>query len=413
MELSPEEKALLSAVRSSVVDTEYSLRTTKKRSSHRQGERPYAESRSRSKKRSNSLSCIESVSSPELKCTVSDSDLSAVRTVSVSSQTVFQVDLATVGTQTIACLDLIERGIMANEEVKVSARFIGRFRTGVDPEKDRSRYSYYTVHRWLRDTESRISSKKITTDEGKIHEARLGVHPEIGDASAMLHSSSLSEITDWEGFKTQCRNFWRSEVEEALVTALSALLHTPVGATSGETVAAHSQAVNDVIAVVTNKPPFKVAKASVWQSAKPDEVLVSLKSVMTFVSVTVHFGSLAAKPQEVLLRLLEKLDLDEENLVTLNTKFTEELHKQRVTGSELACYASSNDYGKKGSKGRWKQRDNKEGRDEKKDDDKGKGAKKKVYRCYRCKGEGHFRKDCPSKPKEGENRKREGKGQDE
>ena len=388
MEESSEAKHLFEAL-SHFVDEEFNLRQTDFRTRARQGERPYAESPTRASSSSSNTTRQDIVARKSRK-QKRESNSVGVCVVSSSTQT-----------EDIVIDSSIFSGIMAGSEVKVTAKFIGRFREGIDPENERGKHAFYTVHRWLRDAESRISSKGINTDEGKINEARLGVHPEIGDASAMLHSSVLAEITNWEEFKTQCKLFWRSEVEESPVQALLALIRTPIGSTTGETVAAHSQAMNDVINVAREKPQLRVGKAASWAD-KPDEELVSLKAMMLFISVAVFFGTLASRAQEILLKVLDQVKFENENMLTLTAKHNEEMHKQRVSASELSCFTSGGYHKGRFDKGRGKGKpsDNKESNSSKgtDGDDKDKGARRKKFKCYRCKGEGHIRRDCPSKP---------------
>ena len=91
---------------------------------------------------------------------------------------------------------------MSSNELKIEKKFIGRFREGIDDEKERPKHRFYTVHRWISDTENRIASKKITVDQVKIKEACLAVHPDVGDAASVIHSDML-DVDKWEEFKAR------------------------------------------------------------------------------------------------------------------------------------------------------------------------------------------------------------------
>lgn len=367
---------------------EFNLRSTTFRQRSALGERPYAESRSRS----DSVSSSQDYRNSQRR--FSDPGVGSASHVSADSfRPLVNSQLP------------VRHIIMAGSEVKITTRFIGRFRDGVDAEKDR-RYSFYTVHRWLRDTENRITSKGITTDVGKIREACLAVHPDIGDAASMVHSEMLAAMTSWEEFQAKCRFFWRTGEEMGYLPALLTLMHTPPGSTHGESAAAYSKGVVDIMNVIDSKRQLKVDLPEQWTIRKPTEKLVSLRDVMLYFAVTVFFGSLQSRAQEILIKVIDEIDFEAEDLLTIVGKFSEEMHKRRVPVSELSCMTCN--FTRQGKA--VKKKGNNGGAGGTQSKNKGKGKGKKNFKCYGCNKEGHFRKDCPDKQQgeTKENRDREG-----
>ena len=91
-----------------------------------------------------------------------------------------------------------------------TAQFCGNVPIG-HPEKET--LESYDVYRWLEDADNRIASKRITSEEAKIREAKLLVSTVCGDAHYALNSKGMLKFKNYEDFKKECRILWR-QVEE-------------------------------------------------------------------------------------------------------------------------------------------------------------------------------------------------------
>ena len=221
--------------------------------------------------------------------------------------------------------------IMASPSaIKIDTKFCGNI---VGTDKDIERYKHYTVQRWLTDSENRIASKNITSETDKIREARLAVHPEVGDAAAVINSVEMLEVVTWDKFKSKCLLLWRSQSEQDTYLALSKLLSVPYHQNPGDVISDLSKSSHDVISDIISKGKMKVGKASEWESDRPSELLVSLKEVFLHLNVGIIFNNLPPEHKKV----FRKVDwLYNDGLVEILSKFSEQLAKSKSSVSNAA-----------------------------------------------------------------------------
>ena len=161
----------------------------------------------------------------------------------------------------------------------------------------------YNVKRWLRDSENRISSKKLTSDKDKIAEAKLGVHPDIGDAVTILNSDVFEHKKTFDEWKAAVIKLWLPAAERDSYLAVSKLLHLNRDVMIGEAVVQIEDAKraikNDMI---TNQSP-KIEPASGWDSQDTTTLLVSIDDVLNYLGVGILYDGLTPADQEVFREL--------------------------------------------------------------------------------------------------------------
>lgn len=267
------------------------------------------------------------------------------------------------------------RPIMSSE-IKIETKFTGN----VPESKDSVRYTSYTVHRWLNDTENRISSKGITNDLDKIREARLGVHTEIGDAAAVVNSIEMLAVKSWDEFKRKCLLLWRSHTEQDSFLALADLLNVPFYERQGDTISHLSKACDNVKQDLILKGKMKVMKQADWTD-RPNEELVSLSEIFLHLSVGVIFNTLPPELKHIFRKV--KFNYND-GLVEIMSKFSEEKAKSNrpVTQSHLSCVANSVKKNTPQQKNTNTQQNS---------------HKSTNVICFKCKQIGHYAKDCRSK----------------
>ena len=258
-----------------------------------------------------------------------------------------------------------------------NARFTGFVPVGVPK---REQYMSYDVARWLCDTETRCHVKGITDDVLKIKEAKMAVSQDIGDASIVLNTGRMNEITSFDVFKQKCLKFWRSASERdryhALSDFLSVEFSTSMGVFAGNLEKARSRVVQDL----QDDSTFVQGNAATWAgSSRSLEILVSLDDVVNYFSWGVMFKAIPPSYREA-LRKVEVAYSDD--YVDILSKVQSELcKKEKGTSIELAAHATyKKEFTNSNSR---KQYSN----------------KSKQSKCFRCEKLGHFSKDCPTKLK--------------
>ena len=88
----------------------------------------------------------------------------------------------------------------------ITLRFCGNVPLGT-PNRDK--LISYDVNRWLADTHTRIAAKGIQDPILKIREAKLAINPDVGDATQVVNTGRMAEMTDFELFKDRCLRLWR------------------------------------------------------------------------------------------------------------------------------------------------------------------------------------------------------------
>ena len=76
------------------------------------------------------------------------------------------------------------------------------------------------MNRWSADTHTRIAAKGIQDPILKIREAKLAVNPDVGDATQVVNTGRMAEMTDFELFKDKCLRLWRPPGEKDRYLAL-------------------------------------------------------------------------------------------------------------------------------------------------------------------------------------------------
>ena len=269
--------------------------------------------------------------------------------------------------------------------IKIETKFTGY----VPNTKENHRYTTYTVHRWLTDTENRIASKGITNDLDKIREARLAVHPDIGDAAAVVNSVEMLAVRSWDEFKRKCLLLWRSQSEQDSLLALSDLLNVPYYERQGDTISHLSKACDNVKQDIISKKKLRVAKANEWTD-RPNEDLVSLREVFLHLSVGVIFNTL---PPE-LKHTFRKVKFDTtDGLVEIMSKFSEEKAKtsnKASNNTQLACVTQT-------TKQNTTVHTNTHTHTKKFNNEQQPAQKHANVVCYKCRQLGHIAKECKAK----------------
>ena len=161
----------------------------------------------------------------------------------------------------------------------------------------------YNVKRWLRDSENRIASKKLTSDKDKIAEAKLGVNPDIGDAVTILNSDVFDHKATFDEWKAAVIKLWLPAAERDSYLAVSRLLHMTRDVMIGEAVVQIEDAKhaikNDMI---LNQIP-EVKPANGWDSNDTSTLLVRLDDVLNYLGVGILYDGLTPADQEVFREL--------------------------------------------------------------------------------------------------------------
>ena len=176
--------------------------------------------------------------------------------------------------------------------------------TGLVPESDPeyTRYSGFTVHNWLADTENRIARRKLTDGPSKIKEAKLQVHQDKGDARIVLNSYDMQKITSWETFKEKCLLVWETTAEADAYTALVKFFDdapgSPIANLHDELCRRNQDLTNTVL-----KSKMMVGDKDFWDGKENNHQLVRLTDIMKYMSIGSFFRCLSPSRKKTFRKL--------------------------------------------------------------------------------------------------------------
>ena len=255
----------------------------------------------------------------------------------------------------------------------IQSKFCGYVPEGV-PNRDQM--MAYDVNRWLCDAETRAQVKGITDDILLIKEAKLAVSSEHGDASRVLNTGRMNEVTSYREFRDKCLKFWRPASERdrfhALMNFLSVQYNQSLGIFASDLESARMRILQDL----NEDTSFSKGNASTWAAgARASETLVSLNDIINYISWGVIFKAAPPTLREALRKV--ELKFTHDYLDILSSAQSEMIKSEKGVKLEMSTFV------------------NKHTRNQGKSENVQKKNKtQNVARCYRCEKPGHRIKDC-------------------
>ena len=268
-----------------------------------------------------------------------------------------------------------------------SSKFCGYIPEGVP---NRETLMAYDVNRWLVDAETRIAVKNITDDLLKIKEAKLFVSSENGDASRVLNTGRINEITDFGTFKQKCLKLWRPASERDRFLALSQFLSVGYDRSFGIFASNLEQARAGVLQDLCEDSKFDKGNASHWSAGdRADEVLVSLNDVLNYVSWGVIFK---AAPQSLRAALRkQELSFSQDYVDILSEAQAQMIKSDRSVKVEFSAFANKHVKKKNPSASAQGSQQSRFQESKRGFDSKGSNVK-----CFKCGKLGHMARFCKS-----------------
>ena len=256
------------------------------------------------------------------------------------------------------------------------AKFTGFVPVGV---QNRDQLMAYDVNRWLCDVETHCQVKGITDDVLKIKEAKLAVSSDYGDASVVLNTGRMNEITDYGEFKAKCQKFWRSASERDRYHALSDFLSVSYSSSMGVFAGDLEKARMRILQDLNGDSNFTKGDAAAWSGgSRSSEILVSLDEVVNYFSWGVLFKAAPPSFREALRKV--EIKYSDDYLDILSAVQSEMFKQDKGAKIEMSAFASS--------KGRKQEATGFSGRKQ------FSSSKSRNVTCFRCEKQGHISKNC-------------------
>ena len=178
-----------------------------------------------------------------------------------------------------------------------TARFCGNVSAS---NPDKARLESYTVNQWLKDVESRITSKKITAESDQIKEALLLVSTEHGDAHGIITDGALASQTTFKEFKEGCLDLWRPAEHQDKYHNVRAFSVLRFRESAGELISDVERAIKRLTEDIRLTNDITIANRESWNkepAASCPEDLVSLSAVLKYLSFANMYYALPADYQ--------------------------------------------------------------------------------------------------------------------
>ena len=235
----------------------------------------------------------------------------------------------------------------------------------------------YDVNRWLCDAETRSVVKGVTDDALKIHEAKLSVSAEYGDACRVLNTGRMNTIRDYQVFKDKCLKFWRPASERDRFLALSQFLSVEYDSSLGIFASNLEAARSGIIQDLEEDSSFEQGNAAHWASSnRRSETLVALEDVLSYISWGVIFKAAPPALREALRKV--SLTFSDDYIDILSEAQGEMLKIENKVKVEMSAFATK-------KQRKFENRQNNR---------KSNFRKKTTSRCFNCNKIGHFSKEC-------------------
>ena len=218
-----------------------------------------------------------------------------------------------------------------------SARYdypsVAKFCGNVHGRADAQKWMAYDVYRWLKDSECRITSKKLTTDADKIRETILGVHPDIGDAAEVCASDLFSSETVYDAWKTLVTRYWLPVRSSDAYMAVAQLLGVEFDPHFGKMVVRVERAQKAITADIKTTKQVLITKGEDWPDDRKTEEVIAVQDILNYLGAGVLFSKLSPAAQEIFRDVEYK---PTERLIELGVTFNQLAGKKLPRGIKEA-----------------------------------------------------------------------------
>ena len=209
-----------------------------------------------------------------------------------------------------------ENGKMTRYDYPSIAKFCGNVQ---GTRTEILKWMSYDVHRWLKDSACRITSKKLTAEEDKIRETILGVHPDIGDAAAVCGSELFAAASsNYEEWKKLATKHWLPVRSCDALMAVGQLVGIEFDPLFSKMVVNIEGAQRAIEADIEDNKEIPLAKHADFPEERKEEKLVVLKDILNYLGAGILYGKLSPTGQEVFRDVEYKPTT---NLIALSTEF--------------------------------------------------------------------------------------------